>query len=282
MPFKQLTKLKNWCRGIWQKYYAVQPLAQAITEYQSWFNSSLGKALVKEQQKTLDEILPCLFGYHLMQLSVIPEINLSGESKINHQFSLFTNESTTASNNAELKVGVMRASALANFERLPIEPESIDVAIVHHALDFSTHPHQLLREVSKTIIPHGYLIIVGFNPFSWLGLIKPFARLLCCNPIWRRHSLRKSRIEDWLRLLDFEVLKAHHGFFRLPLNYDALLKYGESIERIGQRVGWPFGSYYILVARNDVLGMTPINPKWKRLGNRAMLPVVNGANRYRN
>jgi ubiquinone/menaquinone biosynthesis C-methylase UbiE len=36
-----------------------------------------------------------------------------------------------------------------------------------HLLDFTTEPHQVLREVERVLVPEGRLLMTGFNPVSY-------------------------------------------------------------------------------------------------------------------
>ena len=45
----------------------------------------------------------------------------------------------------------------AEFRDLPIASNSIDLLLLQHALEFSEHPHQILREVQRVLMPEGDL-----------------------------------------------------------------------------------------------------------------------------
>src|SRR5690606_13995139 len=120
-----------------------------------------------------------LFGYHLLQLSMSPQLDLSDSSRISHRFSL---NPLPGSSNAKL-------AALADFSQLPLAEESIDVALLHHVLDFSESPHQLLRETARVLIGRGHLVILGFNPLSLFGSYRWFARFVSRKPRWRYQAL---------------------------------------------------------------------------------------------
>ena len=47
-------------------------------------------------------------------------------------------------------------------EELPLEHNSCDVVVLHHALDFAQSPHQVLREAARILRPGGHLILLGF------------------------------------------------------------------------------------------------------------------------
>jgi SAM-dependent methyltransferase len=232
----------------------VPDLQDSIAALETWFETPLGRQLLAEEQRLLDKELSCLFGYHLMQLSINRRVTLYNDSRICHCFSIGTGQSTPED----------RVSAYGNFEDLPLEDESVDVTILHHVLEFSSNPHQLLKEASRVTIARGYIIILGFNPWSLMGAIKPFAQIFSSSSVWKRESLPKARVSDWLKFLDCNTLRILNGNFGLPLQSRGYLAFGERINRLLQRWGFPFGNYYCLVARKDRLCMTPIKPDWSR------------------
>ena len=124
------------------------------TSLHDWFATPLGAYLLEREQAYLDEVTPDIFGYHAVQLG-LPQIDLLRESRIAHR----------------LKVAPEGPADLpARFEELPIATQSVDLAVLPHILEFTEHPHEILRELDRIMIPEGRIIIVGFNPWSLFGL----------------------------------------------------------------------------------------------------------------
>jgi SAM-dependent methyltransferase len=231
----------------------VADLSQSVDDLERWFASPLGQRLLEDEQAVLDKELSCLFGYHLMQLSINRHVRLFGDSRINHCFAL------GAGSHGGCEVG-----AYAAFDDLPLEDESVDVVILHHVLEFSRNPHQVLKEASRVTIARGFIIVLGFNPFSLMGMMKPFAQLLSTSPVWRRNSLRKSRVADWLQFLDCNTLRTESGFYSLPLQNKRYLDIADRGGRWLSKFHAPFGGFYCLIARKERVCMTPIRPDWAR------------------
>ncbi len=214
--------------------------------------------MLRAEQAIIDDALHNLYGFHLMQLGVCRDLNLTNESTIQHRFAFAPNPPLNEDNRRWVV-------ATAELEKIPLANEVIDVALLHHVLEFSTNPHQLLRDVSRVVIPRGYVLIVGFNPFSWLGLFKLFAQPFSRKAHWHHRSLRQGRVVDWLRLLDFEVVDINHGFHRWPIDHPKVMAKTHWVDRLGQKLSLPTGGFYTILARKDVVGMTPIKPVWKKL-----------------
>jgi len=239
-----------------------QTTSETISELDRWSKTSLGRALLNDQQEKMDDLLDCLFGYHLMTMGVFNAPSLCRKSKIQHQFVLAPSGHPFLGSTRNVGGGGRASGAVqATFEQLPLTPESLDVVVLHHALDYAKNPHQALREVVNSLIPRGHVIILGFNPWSMLGACKLILQWLR-KGVWRRHSLRADRLEDWLRLLDCEPLQLERGFYRLPVNNPWLLDRFQFLEKFASALRLPWGGYYLLVARKDVVGMTPIKAPW--------------------
>lgn len=97
---------------------------------------------------------------------------------------------------------------------LPFKTASVDMVILPHLLEFDRHKHQVLREVERILKPEGKLTIISFNPWN-IYVNLQYMRRRAKNTPWFPGLVSRTRIEDWLRLLNFEVELAA-GF-----NFDA-------------------------------------------------------------
>lgn len=235
----------------------IRPLPETIMGIAGWYATPLGQDILRSQKRILAEQLSCLFGYHLMQLSVAPAERLFSASRINHCFSLSPLDVATDNDKAN---GVQ---SLAEFDSLPFEDEVIDVTLLHHVLEFSENPQQVLKEAARVTMPNGYIILMGFNPVSMVGMIKPIANAFSSSVIWRRKNLRIGRIKDWLEFLDFSCLDIHYTSFNLPINNKKYLSHSRFLRSLFFGRTLPIGGTYCLVARKDKVGLTPIRPKWE-------------------
>lgn len=246
-------------RNRWQ----VQPLQNTMLDLHEWFKGPYGVALLDAQKQTIEHELGGYFGYHLMQLSVLPEHKFYDSSRINHRFSF----SPLANEHAE------NAQACADMESLPLPDECIDVCILHHTLDFAANPQQVLKEAARVTVPRGYIILMGFNPTSVSGCIKPFAHFAGKTPIWKRQSLRVRRLKDWLAFLDFSTLDVKYGAYSVPINNEKYLRNTRLIERSFAKTNLPLGGTYCIFARKDKVGLTPIKPAWDK-ASKGLMDVV--------
>jgi SAM-dependent methyltransferase len=151
---------------------------------------------------------------------------------------------------------------MVDMQTLPFESSSINAILLHHTLDIYEHPHQLLREVERVLVPGGRLTLIGFNPWSLWGIASRFLRVVsllipsswvdCCGQYWFWESryLSKLRLKDWLQLLNFEI--------------DEQLTFSSSVvPEVNKRFCRHFGPLYLLSGVKRANCMTPIKPRWR-------------------
>lgn len=251
-----------------------RPIAEQVPQLGEWFRSPCGQLLLEAEQALLNESLPEFFGYHAMQISMDEGADLLQASPIHHRLSLLSRVAPSELTPVELTPGVHggrignRLLLSTHFDSLPFENDSIDVIILHHVLEFSPNPHQILKEVSRVLIPRGHIIIVGFNPFSLLGLWKGIASLLTRQPQWRYSTITKWRLQDWFKFLDLNKTRVTDTFYRPPCKSALMLNRLAFLERLGTRWRLPLGGAYVMVARKEVVAVTPIRAPWEKLSRR--------------
>ena len=227
------------------------PLSELVGR---WFQSPQGIAVLRAEQALVTPIISRLFGYHILQVGCNNEVSLIGDSPVGHKISF---------------VPVHRPGStqpVAINEELPLANDSIDVVVLHHALDFTDDSHRLLREVTRVLRPGGQMLIVGFNPMSHWGLWKLFKRKI--NIPWRGRFISRRRISDWLRLLDLHIESVDYGVHFLPLNFSRLLRYADNIEKFATSIKSPLGGAYFILCVKQRIPLTPILPKWRSLRSR--------------
>jgi len=224
-----------------------------------WYTTPLGSALAESEHFQLEQLLPRMFGFHLLQVgALVPTAALLEESPIRHRIVVDTD---------------LHASGCglgAKSTALPIAGDSVDAVLLYHAMEFESDPHQVLREAERVLIPEGSLIIVGFNPYSLWGM-RGWLRRRHGDAPWCGRFVSLPRLRDWLALLGFDVELSRTLFFRPPLRRAGLLKRLQGLERFGHR-WWPLlGGGYVVAARKRVVTVTPIKPRWRP--RRGLLPA---------
>jgi SAM-dependent methyltransferase len=213
-----------------------------------WFDSNLGQSVIKDEQQALESVSHQFFGSFFVQLSAAkPTALMKAQRLYRHLYISMAMDATKG-----------LQSIRADIEHLPLVNEGVDVMVLHHALEFSSDPQQLLREVQRAMAPGGKLVIFGFNPNSFWGLAALFNHF-SDKPPWMGHFVRKSRLTDWLKLLGYDVGVCKSMGFTFPSEKAWVKKY----------FGWffwlmskylPFlGGSYMLMAVKRSLNVMP-NP----------------------
>jgi SAM-dependent methyltransferase len=219
----------------------------------AWFSRVPGSEIAMAQSAQLDRVLPNLFGYHLVQVGRLGDLDLLSKSRI-----LNRNLVEIDDYEQEQPYPVVRGSATA----LPLESDSVDVVVLPHILEFEARPHEALRESARVLVPEGHLVICGFNPWSMLGCWRYLKRRQQVAP-WSGRFLALTRLRDWLALLGFDVLSQDACFFKPPFSNERVLKRLDFLERIGTRMPAYFSGAYLLLARKRATTLTPIRSRWR-------------------
>jgi len=258
------TMMKNF-----KSCFNVLPLDMSYQKISQWFASPLGRRLMICEREAIAEKIRYLFGYHFMQLSSVRSANFTSLSRINHCFSV-----APCYDGEEDRSGIQ---GVANFDDLPIDNDMLDVTVLHHVLEFSENPHQVLKEAARVTIPRGYIIIVAFNPLSAAGIFQALGALFNDSGISRRRTLRAGRMRDWLEFLDFSCVNTSNVFHNLPINNARYLASTQFVEKLGFNNKMPGGMSFVIVARKDKVGLTPIKPKWEKASLLDAMPIAKQA-----
>lgn len=209
-----------------------------------WFETPLGQYLLAREQAYFDHTVADIFGYNAFQLG-LAELDLLRASRI------------------ALRCRVDVAGAVqmrADFRDLPIASNSADLVVLPHVLEFSEHPHQILREVARVLLPEGHAVIACFNPWSLWGARRLFHA--GTQYPWRGRFINLPRLKDWLALLGFEIDAGQMSCYVPPCTQQKWLGHCGFMEAAGDR-WWPMaGGVYFLQAVKRVRGMRLIMPKW--------------------
>jgi len=218
------------------------------TDLLDWYARPLGQMLAAAERKALDQLLPDLFGYHLLQLGDHGDPNLCAGTRISHRVTLGHSSSHPL-------------GAEADAARLPIANESADVCVLPHTLEFHSDPHAILREVERVLIPEGHIVILGFNPWSSWGLMRVLLAWRHRMP-WQGTYFSSARVADWLNVLGFDIHSTHRLFFRPPMQHQTSMQKIAFFDKVGRYL--PVGNAaYVVIATKRISTLTPIIPRWR-------------------
>jgi SAM-dependent methyltransferase len=230
---------------------------------EDWFATPQGAYVLNWEMARVDQVVADIFGYYAVQVG-LPGIDFLRASRVTSRL--------TASLRGT-------PSVVADAHELPFENESLDLVVLPHLLEFSSEPHQILREVERVLRPEGQVVILCFNPVSLWGVKKLFAAPP--HAPWSGEFVSVLRMKDWLKLLNFEMRGGRFGCYRPPYTSEKWLGRLGFLEHAGDR-WWPVaGAVYLMQAKKRVRGMRIITPAWRKERHKAeaLAPSTNGANR---
>jgi SAM-dependent methyltransferase len=214
----------------------------------SWSALPNGELILNEINQTLRDWCPKFFGYHLLKIGALSgEVDCSS-SPIKHQVTIGKRAPQT--------------DIVSDIDDLPCLEHSVDVCLLSHVLEFTGDPHHVVREANRVLIPNGYLVITGYNPFSLAGLNKliPYRRQ---ESPWNERFFSSMRVKDWLHLMGYEIQMDKYSLYSSLGSSVSEGKISSYWSRLASKFIPQLGSIYIIVAKKRMMPLTPIKPKWK-------------------
>lgn len=213
--------------------------------------------------KHLSPYLSQIFGYNALLYTPLAKKLCENNLSIRNQIII---------GNEGIQSAQIALSLKCYYEELPISADCIDLALLPNILQNSTNPHQVLREVERTLIPEGVVILIGRNPFCWQAIKvayksrrQKYRKLQQKLPI---SDISKRRISDWFRLLGFKT----ENQISISVTNDKIQNSQVYfwIKKISQFFCDYFCSYYIIIGSKRVSTLTPIRPSWR--SNKQLVP----------
>jgi SAM-dependent methyltransferase len=179
-----------------------------------------------------------VFGFRAVQVG-LPEVDFLRQNRIPFRFTL------------ALEPG---AGLAADPLQLPLASQSVDLVVLPHVLEFHPHPHEVLREVERVLMPEGHVVISGFNTASLWRMRQIFS--FDKNSPWDAKFIGLLRLREWLRLLGFELNGGMFGCYAPPFRQNRWLERFAFMEIAG--------GIYVVRAVKRVQGMRVVTPAWRR------------------
>jgi len=174
-----------------------------------WFATSKGQVLQQQEAAFLKRSITVSCKQVVVQVGALGWENEFIDCSLYEQFYVMDDEQ-----DPWYQSKVLRGET----EALPFKSESVDMVILPHLLEFDPHKHQVLREVERILKPEGKLTILNFNPWN-IYINLQYMRRREKNTPWFPGLVSRTRVEDWLRLLNFEVeLAAGFNFDAMRIN----------------------------------------------------------------
>lgn len=230
----------------------------------SWLQTPAGERLLAEQAPIIAQEVRRFHGDSLLWLGChSPSSEIVRRCMIRYRFYAALPGSCPS---ADL------ASFSGDPQALPLPKASVNAVVIHHGLECVRDPRQVMREVSRVLVPGGKLLIAGFAPLSTWGVRYLRDRSLellrreraCLRPLGQR------RLLDWLAVLDFALTEQYTLTHRRPVR--ALQSRLRALRWLPEE--WPTGgrSYVVAATKQQAGYLLPGAPA--QLKDRALAPVA--------
>jgi SAM-dependent methyltransferase len=213
-----------------------------------WYKTPLGRCVLETEYAALTPYLQDCFGCHVLQMGGPSDTFLFHPNPIFHTVRLST----------ERHCAFRGPSVRGVFEALPFLPESIDLVLLPHILEFAEDPSAVLAESFQVLAPEGRLIVVGFNACSLWGLSRYLVPRKTPAIPWQGHFFMPSSIKKHLLQQGFVVEEMRSLFFRPPVTEVKSLQRWLALEALGRLLWGGNGGIYLIVARKQVTPLTTI------------------------
>lgn len=210
----------------------------------NWQQLAHGDWLKAQVEEALESWWEPIFGYYLLKIGALSAGINSSSCRIRKQLSV------AESGHVQL---------FGQADDLPFLQHSVDACMLAFVLDFANDPHAVMREVNRILMPDGHIIIVGFNPFSLVGVSQWWPAKKHHYP-WHGRFFHPFRVKDWLSLLGCEVIAEKRCVFSSLAGASVARP---SWQKVGHRALPWCDSVYLLLARKREVSATPIRQSWR-------------------
>ncbi len=232
-----------------------------ILEFSKRLENPESRYLLQCEQEKINALLPEYHGFYLVQLGVFDNYDLKSASTITHRIYVGKPDARFPKHKNIIE---------SSLKELPFLSESVDLFFLPHTLEFLENSYELLSEIYHILIPGGRLVLLGFNPFSLLGLTKLLKSAK--NNVWFGDLHAPRQVKNWLQACGYTIDYQSSFCFRPPLKNQYLLKKLKFLESVG-RIFFPFcGGAYAIVAQKKIIPISSV----KRKAYSKRIPVTRG------
>lgn len=214
-----------------------------LPKMDQWVCRAHGKYLLEVERNVLGSVLAPFYGYHIVQLGGPTHDYFLQNSLIRHKVRIGLDHSGSFLGN----------NVCGDATQLPFLPDSVDVMVLPHVLEYVAAPHAVLQQCFDAMAPEGHIVVLGFNPFSLWGLAKWLGPNDC---VFRRAQfVAPYQLRGWLKQAGFEIVEYKSMCFRWPAGDAKWFERFRFLEPLGRYLTPSLGGIYLIVAQKRLLPM---------------------------
>ncbi len=162
--------------------------------------------------------------------------------------------------------------ALVEETQLPLPDKSVDFVLIVHALEFTSHPREMMREIWRVLADGGRLLLVVPNRSGlWSRREK--------TPFGQGHTYSSLQLAQLLKENTFTPLRAEYALYIPPYFSRLFLKTASAWEKIGHQWFRNLSGVLIFEASKQVYAGSRVEEVvWKgklQLARKFVLPLKN-------
>ena len=199
-----------------------------------WFKNLPGLMILDYERKWLTKHLGCLPYAYIVQLGGVIDIGL--RSYQGHHVGVYFSDVKSSYKDV--------FSICGDFTDLPFLPNSVDLFIMPHILEFVAEPQLLIQEACEALALDGRLIIMCFNSFSLWEIYHLFADKKI--PPWMGSFYSAGQLKKWLLECNMTIQSSHSFFYRWPSASARVLQNLLFLEGLGSQLCPGLGAVNII------------------------------------
>lgn len=223
------------------------------TAFTAWYNQPLGHELTLLETEQLDSTVATLPVCHTLQLGPFIKL-LKSKKAFRFKQCIYTSPDLPST------LGTVYAQSV--YTHLPFRDHSFELVILPHILEFETATLPILEECWRVLTPNGYLVILGFNPWSLWGICRLFASRWTATP-WNGHFHSAEKLQRQLKRLKAHIILTKNFFYRPPINNENFLTRTRWLEKVLRLLLPTNGGAYLIMVQKRVTPLTLLKPRWR-------------------
>lgn len=239
-----------------------------VIDLRDFYDTRLGHVVRRMIRRKIREFWPDVRGYNMMALGYPTPFLRYYREEAQRLVALMPAEQGALSWSRETPNIVV----LTEETQLPLANKSVDFALIVHALEFTSHPREMIQEVWRVLTDGGRLIIIVPNRTSiWARIEK--------TPFGQGHPYSLSQLDQFLKENTFTPIRAEHGLYIPPTQSRFFLSAASPWEKLGHKWFPNLSGVLIVEASKQVYaGVKVKEVTWKekfQLPKKLALPMKN-------
>jgi SAM-dependent methyltransferase len=239
-----------------------------VIELRDFYKTRLGHVTRRMIRRKIREFLPDVRGYNVMALGYPTPFLRYYREEAQRLIALMPAEQGALSWSSDTPNIVV----LTEETQLPLANKSVDVVLVVHALEFTSHPREMIEEVWRVLADGGRLILVVPNRMStWARVEK--------TPFGQGHPYSLFQLHQFLKENNFTPLREEHALYIPPSQSRFFLSTASAWEKLGHKWFRNLSGVLIIEASKQVYAGTAVKEaSWKekfQFGKKLAMPVKN-------